>query len=992
MSWESRIMELLSASLVRPLILVAAAFLVLRVFRVEHPASKHAVWTCVLAGMVLLPFASVVIPHVDVPALPQGMLPYIAPSSDASRSVVAVPQSAYTEPASPPTAPDEAGAVPEVISPLSLPPTSRPPAAQTVHGVSQSFSTRIILLWSYFAGVIFFALYRIAGWILLRRLLSRSRPLKLKPLRECNDVTVPVAVGIWRPAVVLPSNWRQWDAPTRRAILSHELAHIRRKDAWVLMLSRWAKCLFWFHPLAWWISRKTTELAEMACDAVAVRTAGDPASYARILLDFSNVVSHRGYRATLPGLAMVGQSPLSRRVDQLFAASTGKMRKMGMPGTVFALVGIPTLCAAATLGLTESVSRPLLQARRIVAAQLESAMPVLAQQPLPSIALSFLGLEAQPVAPQQPTLAPREFLERNCVTCHNARARVGNIALDQVDLTQIQRDADLWEKVVRKVRGGVQAMTLDRNSSRPDPTASRSFIEWLEAELDRAAPVAVRTPLPHRLNRTEYRNAIRDLLSLEIDPALLFPADDSGQGLDNLADVLQPVRPELYKAAAERISDLVMASPSRSRVFICRPASTAEDAACARRIIENLATHAFRRPATPEDMNALMPVFESGYRSNPIYTTFDRGIDAVLRNILVDRRFLYRTDVEPSNIAGGQTYRVDDMDLASRLSFFLWSTGPDDQLLDLARRGQLQDPTLLERETRRMLKDPRAEALTLNFAGQWLWLRALQRFEALPSNPDFDEPLRQAMRRETELFFSSIVQEDRNVLDLVTGNYTFLNERLARHYGIPGVTGTEFRRVTLSTAFDVRRGLLGKAAILTTTSHADRTSVTNRGKTVLYSFLGLNVPPPPPNVLPLPEKLNLPMRRVMDQANSYHPSCVSCHAIFDPVGIALDNFDLAGKWRTQENGQTIDPVTELNDGTKLAGPADVRNAILARSDLFTQQLTGKLLTYALGRRTSAQDMPLVRSIVRDAARDNNRFSAIVLRIVKSAPFQMNLKN
>jgi hypothetical protein len=496
------------------------------------------------------------------------------------------------------------------------------------------------------------------------------------------------------------------------------------------------------------------------------------------------------------------------------------------------------------------------------------------------------------------------------------------------------------------------------------------------------------------LNRTEYRNAIHDLLALEIDPALLFPSDDSIQGFDNLAEGQQysPVRPELHKAAAERISRLAMDSPSRSKVFICRPAVTAEEAACARSIVDNLATRAYRRPATPEDMNALMLVFEAGRRSSGFWPYFDGGIEAVLRTILSDRSFIYRTDTEPPNIAAGQIYRVSDIDLASRLSFFLWSTGPDDQLLDLARRGQLQDHTILERETRRMLKDPRAEALTLNFASQWLELRNLQRFQPLPAYADFDEPLRQAMRRETELFFSSIVQEDRNVLDLVTANDTFLNERLARHYGIPGITGAELRRVTLSPAFDVRRGLIGKAAFLTVTSRSDRTSITDRGKVVLYSLLGLRAPDPPPNVLPLPEKLDLPIRRVMDQANAVNPACVTCHKIFDPVGIALDNFDLVGKWRTQENGQTIDPVTELNDGTKLSGPVDVRNAIVARSELFTRTLTEKLLTYALGRRTGAQDIPLIRSIARDAARDGNRFSAIVLGIVKSAPFQMNVKN
>jgi hypothetical protein len=291
-----------------------------------------------------------------------------------------------------------------------------------------------------------------------------------------------------------------------------------------------------------------------------------------------------------------------------------------------------------------------------------------------------------------------------------------------------------------------------------------------------------------------------------------------------------------------------------------------------------------------------------------------------------------------------------------------------------------------------MLKDPRAEALTTNFAGQWLRLRALQRTEPAPSYTDFDEPLRDAMRRETELFFSSIVQDDRNVLELITADYTFLNERLARHYGIPNVSGPDFRRVTLTPAFDVRRGLLGKASLLTVTSRESRTSPITRGAVVLERFLGAPPPDPPADVPPLPLVLNLPMRRVMEQQDSIRPDCVSCHKIFLPVGLALVNFDLAGKWRTQENGTAIDPVTELTDGTRLSGPADVRNAIVARSDLFMQNLALRLLTYGLGRRTGVQDMPLIRAIARDAARDGNRFSAFVVGIVKSAPFQMNVKN
>ena len=262
----------------------------------------------------------------------------------------------------------------------------------------------------------------------------------------------------------------------------------------------------------------------------------------------------------------------------------------------------------------------------------------------------------------------------------------------------------------------------------------------------------------------------------------------------------------------------------------------------------------------------------------------------------------------------------------------------------------------------------------------------------VPSYLDFDEPLRQAMRREMELFFSSIVQEDRSVVDLLDANYTFVNERLARHYGMPNISGPEFRRITLGPEFDMRRGLVGKASFLAVTSHRDRTSITTRGVAVLDTLLGTWAPPPPPNILPMPRQTNKTLRKMMDEANSVNPACVSCHKLFDPLGIALENFDLTGKWRTTDVGQPIDPVTQLVDGTVLTGPADVRKVLVANSDQFVRTMTEKMLTYALGRRISHQDMPLVRSLVRDAARENNRFSAIVLGIVKSAPFQMNTKN
>jgi hypothetical protein len=368
----------------------------------------------------------------------------------------------------------------------------------------------------------------------------------------------------------------------------------------------------------------------------------------------------------------------------------------------------------------------------------------------------------------------------------------------------------------------------------------------------------------------------------------------------------------------------------------------------------------------------------------------------VLVSILSDAKFLYRTQTEPPALPAGRVYRISDLDMASQLSFFLWSSIPDEPLLDLAKRGELQGPVVLERETRRMLKDPRASALTVNFASQWLRLWNLRSVGHLPLYPDFDEALLRALQQETELFVGSILLEDRSIVDLLTADHTFVNERLARHYGIPSVFGEQFRRITLGPDHDVRRGLLGKAAALTVTSHPDRTSITTRGQWLLETLLGIEPPPPPPNVLPLPERIvDAPMRVVMDQHMAGAPderSCRLCHRIMDPFGIALENFDRAGRWRTTANGQALDTATELVDGTVVRGPADLRNVLVGRSDQFTRAFTERLLIYALGRGVGYRDMPLVRSIAGNAARDNNRFSAIVLGIVQSEPFQWRARN
>jgi hypothetical protein len=383
------------------------------------------------------------------------------------------------------------------------------------------------------------------------------------------------------------------------------------------------------------------------------------------------------------------------------------------------------------------------------------------------------------------------------------------------------------------------------------------------------------------------------------------------------------------------------------------------------------------------------------YRNARRDANTERGLEAAIKAILSDPKFLYRFEYEPRNVAHGQSYRITDLELASRLSFFLWSAPPDDQLIEVAAAGRLHDPIVLERETRRMLNDPRSEALALNFAGQWFRVANLESSD--PSAeffPSFDEELRQAMRRESQLFFDSIVREDRNVIDLLTANYTFVNERLARHYGIPNVSGAEFRRVALSPEFEGRQGLLGKAAILTVTSRLDRTSPVTRGTWVSGILLGIHPPPPPPNVPALKPRWTEPnppsMRELMIQ-HRVRPDCATCHDLFEAFGIALENFDGIGAWRTRFSGKDLDVSGTLMDGTKIKTLTDLRVALVGRSDQFIQTLTNKLFIYALGRGVDAGDMPVIRSITRDASRDNNRFSRIVVSFVTNPVFQMNTK-
>jgi hypothetical protein len=750
----------------------------------------------------------------------------------------------------------------------------------------------------------------------------------------------------------------------------------------------------------------------------------------------------------------------------------------------------------------------------------------------------------------------RATVDRYCVTCHNPRTKAGGLALDTQSLTHIGDAAAAWEHVVRKL----ETRTMPpQGLPRPDEATYQRLASWLEGELDRAAAARPNPgrPLIRRLNRTEYGNAIRDLLALEVDVASLLPPDDSAFGFDNISELLgvSPALQERYLVAADRLSALAVGAaappgsntyrvrqdraqdqhieglplgtvgglvvdhlfpldgeyrfslelyrnnlesirglehphqieitidgervflgtvggdtereatgsvtdrmdaidarlqvrvpvkagpravgatfvrkigagtqrlrpflrssagtydstgrphietltvagpfnptgpgdtPSRSRIFSCRPVRPAEEEACARTIVSTLARRAFRRPVSNAEVTRLL----SFYRTGRAKGTFDAGVQMALRRILASPSFVFRVEEDPAGAAPGTIHRIGDMALASRLSFFLWSSIPDEALIDAAAKGQLKTPAGLEQQVRRMLADPRASALVSNFAGQWLHVRNLRNI--VPNHdefPDFDDTLREAFRRETELFFESIIREDRNVLDLLTANHTFVNERLAKHYGIPNIYGSRFRRVTLDE--DARRGLLGKGSLLLVTSHADRTAPVLRGKWILENVLGA-APPPPPGPVPPLEAASESQPRTLRERMELHrasPSCAGCHRVMDPIGFALENFDAVGTWRTHEAGRPIDASGQLADGTKVDGVIALRDVLVQRSDLFYRTFAEKLLTYAVGRGLQHYDMPVVRGIVRGAARENHRASAYILGVVNSAPFRMRM--
>ena len=431
-------------------------------------------------------------------------------------------------------------------------------------------------------------------------------------------------------------------------------------------------------------------------------------------------------------------------------------------------------------------------------------------------------------------------------------------------------------------------------------------------------------------------------------------------------------------------------TPSRRRVFTCRAASPSEEAPCAKQIISSLVRRAYRRAATDADIDPLFAFYQEERNKTG---NFEAGIEMALRRILADPEFIFRFEPPPAGVAPKTAYRISDTELASRLSFFLWSSIPDEELLKLAIDGKLHQPAVLERQTRRMLADAKSRSLVTNFANQWLFLRELKNANPdVTIFPDFDDNLRQAFQRETEMLFESVIREDRSVIDLLDADYTFVNERLARHYGIPNIYGPDFRRVPVPN--DARRGLLGHGSLQLVTSNPNRTSPVMRGKWILENLLGTAAPTPPPDVPPLEEKPTATAKSVRERIEQHRasPTCAGCHKIMDPIGLAMENFDAVGRWRTVDEGVRIDASGQLVDGTAINGPSSLRKAMLDRQDVFVAAMTEKLMMYGVGRETKYSDMPTVRTVMRDAAKNRYRFSDLILGVVKSAPFQMKVKS
>jgi hypothetical protein len=610
---------------------------------------------------------------------------------------------------------------------------------------------------------------------------------------------------------------------------------------------------------------------------------------------------------------------------------------------------------------------------------------------LPSLALGQAG-SSSAVPHYNKEIAP--LLGKYCTNCHSGAKPKGKL-----DLASFPTEADalkktaIWEKIADSLRAG----------DMPPPGKPRPSLEeldrlntWLDRQVFKIDCSGKRDPgrvTIHRLNRAEYNNTIRDLLGVKFQPANDFPSDDVGYGFDNIGDVLSmpPILMEKYLAAAEKIINEALKTDEGKKRILGPPlpegTSRRVRGEATRTLLRNFASKAYRRPATDQEVRRLQALVETAVQNGDTPT---EGVKLALQAVLVSPHFLFRieTDREPNNPEA--VHPISEWELATRLSYFLWSSMPDEELSKAAQDGTLSKPEVLEAQVKRMLKDPKARALTVNFADQWLTLRNLKGFAPDPKQfPTFNESLRSAMLRETEMFFEHIVREDRSILEFLDGDYTFLNEQLARHYGISGVKGPEFRKVPLPNG--PRAGILTQASILTVTSNPTRTSPVKRGKWVLENILGTPPPPPPPGVEELKEgeqvELTGSLRQRMEQHRA-NPSCASCHARMDALGFAFENFDAIGAWRTRDGKHPIDPAGELPGGLKFQGPADLRKVLKGKSDLFTRCLTEKLLTYALGRGMERSDRCYIEEIAKNTAKNGYKFTELVLDIVNSEPFQM----
>jgi hypothetical protein len=560
------------------------------------------------------------------------------------------------------------------------------------------------------------------------------------------------------------------------------------------------------------------------------------------------------------------------------------------------------------------------------------------------------------------------------------------IRLQRTHASQIRGLGHPNEIEVRVDRRRVKSFTVGGDGPR-DPWSAVPSASAYEQTADDG--LEVRIPVVAGTHLIGVAFPKRDGLAEGIlDPQLSVATYEYAGDRDSVMSVatlqISGPHPSTSSGQAGTASAELKATPSQRRIFLCRPTRSADEDACARTILTTLARRAYRRPVSSADLAPLMQFYSDGRTPG----TFESGIELALRALLVDPDFLFRVERTPERVAAGTAYRLSSIELASRLSFFLWSSIPDDELLDLAIANKLGEPATLERQVLRMLGDDRARALVTNFSGQWLQTRNLRDKTPDPGAfPEFDENLREAFQEETDLFIESQIRANRSVADLLTASYTFLNERLARHYGIPNVYGSQFRRVTLD---DPRRaGLLTHGSVLTVTSYPNRTSPTLRGKWVLENVLGAPPPAPPPNVPSLEDASPHRPTTVRERMEQHRANavCASCHAPMDPLGLALENFDGVGRWRSTEAGAPIDASAGLPDGSTVDGPKGLRTHLLARKARFADTVTQKLLTYALGRGLEYYDAPAVRKIVRDAARQDYRWSAVILGIVQSTPFQ-----